>query len=371
MGYTTKLGFTPVFRVERNGDDITSTIADRLISLRITSYQGGGDSDQATLTVDDRDWNIALPNVGESASTLAIYLGYAEFGLYSVGTFKVSRLGLNFSPKSMTLNLDSIGGATNLKAPIITSFDGKTLGEVVGAIAASAGVEPAVSGALSGASVEYLNQYSGSGHLLQDLEQRFDGLAKFNDGKLSFTQRGTGLNVSGNKLDDVTLGGEDIAELQMDITDRHSYSGTKASYWDRLQHKLVWVKSNVAGDTASNVPFLIKRAFNTDSEAQAAADAQQSALNRQGCQGSLVMSKGDPRIGGGSNLTITGTRAGIDGTYIVSSAIHTLTKDGGLTTTLSYYSDTGAGGAVDGDIAPSAPTESPATADGANRDAPL
>lgn len=370
MSYTTSIGLTPSFAVVRNGDDITNTIADRVISLRVSSYEGGGDTDQATLVVDDRDWNIDLPNVGDGASTLGIYLGYSDSFFSDMGTFKVSRLGLSFTPRAMTINCDSVGGATDLKAPAITSYDGKTLGEIVGAIASSASVTPAVAPALASIQLEYLNQHSGAGHLLQDLEGRFNALAKFSDGKLSFTQRGSGDSASGQKLNSVTLDGGDIAELSMDITDRQIYSHTRASYWDKEQHKLVWLNSSVAGDSVSSVPFMLKRAYNTQIEAQSAADSQQSAMNRQGCQGTLTMSKGDPRIIGGSNLTITGTRAGIDGNYIVQSAIHTLTKDGGLSTVLSFYSENGAGSAY-GDGESSTSTETPAQADAADRNAPL
>ena len=343
MGYTTGLGLTPTFRIERGGDDITTTIADRLVTLRVASYSGGGAADTATITLDDRNWNIVLPSVGEDASTLSISMGYVEGSLYSVGTFQVDKLKLSFSPRTMTLECNSADMNSNLKAPLITSFDGQTVGDVVSAIASSAGVSAVVAPALAGLTVKYLNQHSGSGHLLQNLEGRFNALAKFSDGKLSFTERGSGQSASGQALDNVTLDGSDLADLEIDIDNRHSYSHVRASYWDVEQHKLIWIKSSVPGDTASSVPFMLKRAYNTDTEAQAAADAQMASLNRQGAQGSLTMAKGDPRIVGGASLTITGTRPGIDGSYVIDSAIHSLTKDGGLITTLRFASENGAG----------------------------
>lgn len=88
---------------------------------------------------------------------------------------------------------------------------------------------------------------------------------------------------------------------------------------------------------------MIKRALNTQVEAQAAADAQMSELNRMGRQGSLTMSKGDASIKGGQRFNITGCRDGIDGEYLISTAVHTLTKDQGLTTRLEFYSEDGAG----------------------------
>lgn len=342
--FNNQLGHTPIFRVERGNSDITSTIADRLISIKVEFYYGGGEADRLTLVVDDRDWNIDIPSVGEDASTLAFYLGYEQSNLVYMGTFKVDRVILSFTPKSMTLICSSSGTNSNLKAPMITSFDDKTIGSIVGSIASAAGVAALVAPALENTTIEYLNQHGGSGQLLQDLEARFDAVAKFGDGKLAFLQRGTRQSASGQTLDAITLDGTDLSDLSIDINNRHSYSKVRASYWDKTQHKLVFLDSSMRGDKASTIPFLIKRAYNTQDEAQDAADSQMNALRRQGCTGTLTMSKGDPRAMAGTPLTLTGMRDGIDGVYTAETVIHSLTKESGLLTTISFYSEDGAGG---------------------------
>ncbi|WP_237477833.1 phage late control D family protein [Lichenibacterium dinghuense] len=344
MGYTTALGYTPIFRISKGDDDLTPQFKDRVLSIRVNSVQGGGTADSCDIVLDDRGWQLALPNIGEGSATLDISLGYAETQLYPMGSFEIDEVDLSFPPKTMLLHGNSAGMNSNLKSPLITSYANQTLNDIVGKLAFSAGVTPQVDPTIGAIQLEWLHQHSGSGHLLTQLERRFNALAKFSDGMLSFTQRGSGNNVSGLSIGSVTLDAADISDLKMKLTNIGSFGSTKASYWDKDQHKLVWVQAGVAGDPASSVPFTIKRAYNTQAEAQAAADAQQAMLNRKGATGSLTLAKGDPSIRGAQHITITGTRSGIDGEYLVSSATHTLVKDAGLTSAIDFESEDGAGG---------------------------
>ena len=108
-------------------------------------------------------------------------MGYAETVMYDMGTFQVDDLYYEWTPKTMrsTRKLTRLF-STDAKSPIITSYDGQTLGSIVGSIAQSAGVitqgrrDPCCA-----IQVPFLNQHASSMHLLQELERRFGGLAKF------------------------------------------------------------------------------------------------------------------------------------------------------------------------------------------------
>ena len=67
----------PVFKVLANGQDITALLADRLESLQVVD-KAGLDSDELTITLDDRDGAVGLPARG---AVLEVSLGYAETGL--------------------------------------------------------------------------------------------------------------------------------------------------------------------------------------------------------------------------------------------------------------------------------------------------
>lgn len=343
MGYTTSLGFTPLFKLTKDGDDITASLSDRLISIRYSSYYGGGNADTIDMELDDRGWMIDLPNVGEGAATVALAMGYAESKIVDCGTYAMQEVSLSFPPKTMSVRGNSVNINSNLKAPIVTSYDGKSVADIVGAIATSAGFTLSVDPIFNGIIVPYLNQNSSCGHLLNDLEERFNGVAHFEDGHLSFTQRGSGLTASGASYGSITLDPTDIAEMKVTLTSVASYSKVRTSWWDKVQHQPVWLESTVKGDSSSTVPFMMGRMYNSEVEAQAAADAQMKILNRQGVTGNLTLSKGDPSIRGGSKMTVTGTRDGIDSTYTVETATHTYTKDAGITTTIQFCSEDGAG----------------------------
>lgn len=341
MSSTTALGFTPAFSIYKGSEDITAKFSDRLISLHIDSREGGGDADTCTIVLDDCGYAIALPSIGEDSVTLSVAMGYAESILYAMGTFQVDAVTLVFPPKGLTLRGNSVAMNSDIKAPIIASFEGKSLGEIVGSIAESAGATPSIDPALSGLPIPFLNQSQSLGHLLTVLEDRFNALAKFSDGYLSFTKRGTGLNASGQTIGTVELSPEDLASYEINLSNRNSYSHVKAQWFDRVTNTTMFATSTVPGSPNSTVPFTLRKPYASQVEAQAAADSQMSALNRKQKTGNITLAKGLPSIRGGQSITVTGTRDGVDGTYQVGRAIHSLTKSVGLMTTLEVYDDGG------------------------------
>lgn len=352
MSQTTILGYTPQFSITKDGEDITASFKDRIVSLRVESREGGGDADTVSIGIDDRGWTIGLPSIGENSTTLSVSMGYAETAMYDLGSFQVDEVALTFPPKGLTLTGNSVSMNSNVKAPMIVSYDGQTLGQIVGQIATTAGVTAVVDPDLASIQIPYLNQSSSSGHLLATLESRYDALAKFSDGKLSFTKRGTGLSASGQSIGSAAVTAEDLLSYDIKLSNRNSYSQVKAGWWDKDANQMQYVQSTVAGAAGSTVPFLIKKPYIAQDEAQAAANAQMSVLNRKAKTGTITLAKGDPSLRGGQTITVTGTRDGVDGTYQIRTATHTLAKAGGLQSVLDVYDDGGddSGGATDGQL---------------------
>ena len=123
MSQNTTLGFTPQFSITKGREDITSAFVDRLISIRVESREGGGDADTASFTLDDRDWRIALPSIGEGSTTLSISMGYAEGAMHDLGSFQVDEVSLSFPPKGLSLQGNSVSMNSDVKAPLIISHD--------------------------------------------------------------------------------------------------------------------------------------------------------------------------------------------------------------------------------------------------------
>lgn len=352
MTYATGLGYTPIFSISKDGEDITGHFTDRLTSITVSSYEGGGDSDTADVVIDDRDWAVQAPSIGEGSAVLKIALGYKEGGLYDMGTFQVDEIHFRGMPKAIVLQGNSLGANTNAKAPVVTSYQDKTLGDFIGSIAQAAGVSPVVDPSLASIKVPYLNQHCSHQHLLQELESRFNALAKFEDGHLSFTHRGTGLTASGGDFGTFTLGPDDLKDWDVKSNNFNAYSKVRASYIDRTINQQVWVTSNTSGAPGSTVPFMMKKPYGSQAEAQAAADSMMLEKNRGTKQVTFDLVKGNPSIRGGMKFTVAGCRPGIDDTYIVRCATHRLTKDDGLSTSLDCYNEDAGSDTSTGDEAP-------------------
>ena len=335
--FTGGLGFTPLYRIERGGDDLTSTFSDRATSISVTLFAGNSNGDLCEIVMDDRDFALASPSTsGEGAANLSIFMGYEQGGLYDLGSYQIGQVRYTGLPKSMTLVGSSYGFNTAVKAPVITSYDGKTLGDIVGAIAQAAGVQPYVDPTLASKLIPFLNQHASSLHLLQELERRFDALAKFSNGTLAFAKRGSGDSQSGTFLGGFVLEPEDLAEWDVQESERTAYSKVRASFFDKSENQLRWVVSSVAGAPNATAPFVIKKALNSKDEAQAAADAHMGALNRGTHTGRLTLVKGDPSITGGQAFRIARMRSGLDGDYTVTSVTHAFTQADGISTSIEF-----------------------------------
>ena len=87
MSFTTSLGYAPAFSINKGTENVTGTLSDLLVLLKVESSEGGGEADIVDITIDDRGWNIAQPSIGDGSATLQVSMGYAESGLYDMGTF--------------------------------------------------------------------------------------------------------------------------------------------------------------------------------------------------------------------------------------------------------------------------------------------
>ena len=364
MSATTALGYTPQYVILKDGEDITGHFNDRVVMIKVESKSSGGEADSLDISLDDRDYAIAAVNTsGPDATSLAIAMGYLESGVYAMGNFNISEAYYEFPPKTLRLVGNNLGFTNNAKAPMITAHTGETLQSIVGGIAKLAGMEASVDPDLGSKTVAYLNQHCSSMHLLQELERRYGAMAHFGDGRLSFVKRGTATTSSGGFFGGVALTPEDLATYSMREMNRVGYSKVRAAYWDANTHEKTWLQSSGKPYTGSTVPFMIKRIFATKEEAQDGANAKLDVLNRGFRSGQITLAKGDPSIRAGSACVISGTRDGVDGSYVIKTATHTFTKRGGIATTLDVY-DPGDGASFADAIEDATPLTTPAGSDG-------
>ena len=87
---------TPAFRVQVEGSDITSRIADRLLDLTLTDH-AGIESDSVEIRLDDAGHVIEFPRTG---AKLSVSLGYRESELEKMGLFVVMKSSCPDRPAS-------------------------------------------------------------------------------------------------------------------------------------------------------------------------------------------------------------------------------------------------------------------------------
>lgn len=329
------VGYTPIFRIEQEGIDITSRFNDRLVSIEVTLGSGGGEQDKCEIVLDDREWKIAAPTVGRK---LEIYLGYKEVGLGQQNVFEISTVEYLWPPKSIKITGNAAGMIGGLKVRKVKEFEGKTLGDIIGDIAKTGGVEPMVEVGLAETVVPFLNQTQSSFHLLQELERRYGAIAKFENGKLIFVPREGNETAGGLTLPILLLKPEHFARGSVRHNQRGAYSSVRAAYMDPDTHQPVWLETpNKFAPTDENgkpidAPFRMPAPQRTKEEALKWMRATLETLRRSMGEANFELSKGDPWIRANQRILVAGMREGVNGDYLAETVVHTYTKGAGLTT---------------------------------------
>jgi phage protein D len=221
---------TPDWQILADGIDVTANFNDRLIELTVTNHEGMK-SDSCEIMVDDRDGILAVPRKG---TLLTIFMGYRETGLALMGLFTVDEVELTGFPRQMRISASAADLRDALKSQRSKAYEGKTLGAVVGEIAARHGLGAAVNASLSGFSYDFLGQSEESDlHFLTRLAQQHDALFKVAGGKLLFMQRGEALSASGQKLSAIIITGDCVTQYSATFQDRPAHKKSSATWWNR------------------------------------------------------------------------------------------------------------------------------------------
>jgi phage protein D len=327
-------GYTPIYRVMKDGNDITGRFNDRTTQIKVDLQAGNGNDDQCTIVVDDRDWRIARPLTGD---VLSIWLGYAEVGLSYMGTFEIDDVTFLGPPRSIKLLGKSTGSSNIQKAPAIREFDNKSVGDILGQMAGQTGLGVSISGDLAGIKIPFKNQGVSNLHMIHELERLTGAVAKVVDGKLMFIKRDGAETASGVALPTLVLHPEHFGTWQVRYTSKPGYGQVKAAWFDKDEMQRKWVGQAIsAGDGGVGLAnkfggaFNIGQLFNSEAEAKAAAGSQAENFKRAEVQAQFDLAKGDPWIRDQQTLIVTGMRDGINGSYVIDKVTHSYIKSTGI-----------------------------------------
>lgn len=318
------------------GGKTAETLNARLISVEITDAEG---TKTDTLRVDIN--GIGLADWPDTGKKISVRLGYKETGLRNMGSFVLSRISESLPQQTLSLDFTAApfhtANESEFKARRSATYEAKTVGDIVGAIAQKHGFSPRVHSDLRAIVIDRINQDNETDmQFLQRLAKRYDAICKPTDQYLVFGRRGEIKSLSGRALEPVTVAYKGalspsepgFSQAVITSADKQKYSGAKARWRNAGAANDVSV---VVGDEPHRV---LPTVYRTEAEAMQQAEAALRKAKRHGDSLSLDC-PGDPRIAAEGLLTLAGfpsSRANV--TWSCDRVTHSFRKSDGYRTRL-------------------------------------
>lgn len=321
---------TPYFVLNANGKDISQSLMDRVVSVRVRQ-KSGLISDTCIIEIDDHRENpIQLPS---SDDTISIALGYAQEAtddasqLINFGQFDVSEFSLDGVQDTLTLFGNKSIWSKGLQIPLKFSWlsdpeQPLLLKNLVDKIASKYGLQAKLSPKLNTIELPAIEQNESDMQLLTRLASYYDAIVKIIDDFLVFIPRGTGKTTSGKKLKEVTLIREQLLSWTALNSQYPGYKSCQAWYHDFITASRKKVK------VGSDKPcFDLNLTYANEVTAKLAAKARLTHANRMAKSIDLKFI-GEPNVMAGGVIKVEGVRDGIDGRWFVSQVEHSIDSKG-------------------------------------------
>ncbi|WP_455480075.1 phage late control D family protein [Bartonella sp. B23] len=197
----------PFCVVMANGKDITSSLMDYVLSIKITD-EAEEKSDRITIELDDRARHsdngfLDIPLIG---TVTAVTLGYEGGQTRDMGSYLIDEISVSNPPRSLSVTGHAASMNTSYRTPQSRSYHQQTLGSIVQEIARRNGYIPKIDPALAKIVVRHIDQTSESDMAFAArLAEAYDAVAKPVDGKLVLAKRGFGIAITGEPLPIVSI----------------------------------------------------------------------------------------------------------------------------------------------------------------------
>lgn len=219
----------PAYRITVNGQDITSKISNRLISLSLTDNRGL-EADQLDINLTDHDGLLAIPPRG---ALVELWLGWADTGLVYKGSYTVDETEHSGTPDTLSIRARSADLRAALSRKRERSWHDVTLGDIINTIAKAYSLKPVIDLVLAALPLAHQDQANESdANLLSRLAQDHDAIATIKAGHLLVTAVGAATTASGLPLPHIQhtrASGDSHRYMQ---ADRDTYTGVRAYYYN-------------------------------------------------------------------------------------------------------------------------------------------
>lgn len=317
----------PIWKVTADGGNITAALAKRLLSLTVTD-EAGIASDEIAIELDNADFAIAAPRKG---ATLQCWLGYEGGSWIDKGLFVVDELEAGGPPHTLTIKGKAADMRKSLKEQKTRGWDSITVNDLVKTIAREHGLIPVVAPALGGIAIPNLAQTNESDmNLLTRVAKMHDAISKPVSGRLIFVPRGEAKSATGKSMGSTSLGPGDFNSYRATQAERGKYGAVVAQWHNPATGQPESIKVG-KGEGPTHT---LRHKYPDADQAQRAAAAKMDALERGVGTFSGEVVPGRPGIGAEGKLTTSGLGDIASGEWVITRAVHRLTKSGGLTTSV-------------------------------------
>lgn len=357
-----------VYSIDVDGTPIDVALSPILISISIKSDDKSS-ADELSLEIDDSYGQVELPRMGASVTA---EIGWDDSG--SVVSFEgtvdeahsggnkggghgghhgggggggpVHASGSRSKGRTLTLTAKSIDMTGNMKGRRSAHMDNATFGDVAKAWGQKAGLSDVkVDASLASVKRRYWAMANESYPAWASRMAHEQGATfkVFNTVGV-FVPRTGGTSASGKALTPiaVTWGNNLIEWSASPILSRPDHGSFTTRWYDPKAATHKTETSDTQGTGKATHSHAYKAA--TQDAAKAQANSNKAELDREkgGCDGITI--DGTPDAQAGAPCTVSGIRDGVDGTYLISSVTHSLSRSGGFTTRLSLKQPTGGAG---------------------------
>ena len=307
----------PAFQIIAGGVDATANFNDRLLSIEVTD-EDGDKADTVSIEIDNRDGRVMMP---AKDTRIEVWLGFRGQPLSMMGVYAVDSLSGAGPAHRMTIGATAADLKGPIRAPRTRAWEQTTFGAIVGEIARSAGLTPAVAGPLASRAVTYEAQTAESDlHFLSRLARRLNATAKPAGGHLVVQPRGADETAAGDPMPVLPLTPGMLSSWDWQIDWRDPTDGVAAEYTDADTGERGVVASG-AGKTTTR----LRHVHASRKDAQEAADAAKRRADQGGLTLSAELAGFQPGALAGARVTLSGfVPAQINGSWAVTRVSHRL-----------------------------------------------
>ncbi len=332
-----------IFSVIVGGNDVTSRFAPALQSIRVLD-RAGQVSDTATITLDDTDGRLFMPQPGAEVS---VALGWEGQGAGLVFTGVVDEVRASGGRGGRTLFVSAKGMDTRgrAKEPLRMHLDQTTIGAALSAVGGEVGISVSVDSDLASVARAYIGLDDESFAAFGErIAREVGGTFKIVGNRAVLALRNGGKSAGGEVLPPVlaawgvNLHSYDIAPL----ISRDAEERVGVRYYDRAAAR--WLIEEAATGTPGTITRRIARAAAPDqASARQQAESDAAEADRKSGEGRVVI---EGNIGAQPEglCIVSGCRPGIDGTYRIESVGHEYSRASGFVTDLELRQPQGGAG---------------------------